>query len=165
MNRTIQSVSNPAFVSNFSLVYFDDSKRGELMNMSFRVLKDVNKAVVWTSIKAQNSNKRNEYDREIFKGQIDVCKASQGIIGNFITKLVSDNLAEHSNFRFKCPTKAGFYYFSNFPTITENALPPFMLKQVFENFVFFLKIQGKVPNNKQTVLLLSISISGVFQDE
>lgn len=162
MNRTIQSVSNPAIISNFSLVYFKDSKRGQLLNLTFRVLKDVNKAVAWITIKTQTNKKRNEYDREIFKGQIDVCKASQGIVGNFITKLVSDNLDEHSNFRFQCPTKAGFYYFTDFPAISENALPPFMAKHLFENFIFFMKIQGKLADNKPSILLLSISVSGVL---
>lgn len=134
------------------------------MNMTFTVLKDVNKAMVWITIKAQTNKKRNEYDREIFKGQIDVCKASQGIVGNFITKLVSDNLDEHSNFRFRCPTNAGFYYFTDFPTLTESALPAFMPRQLFGNFIFFMKIQGKLSDKQPYVMLLSLSVSGVFAE-
>lgn len=130
------------------------------MNLSYSVLKDIKKAMVHIIIKGQANKKLNSYDREIFKGQIDVCKASQGIVGNFITRMLSDNLGEHSNFKFSCPTKSGFYYFSNFPTLNENALPPFMPKELYGKFTIFTKVQGKMADTKPYVMLISISMFG-----
>lgn len=128
--------------------------------MSFNILKDVKRSMVHFTIKGQTIKKLDVYDREIFKGQIDACKASQGIVGNFITKMLTDNLGNHSNFKFMCPTKAGFYYFSNFPTLNENSLPPFMPKDLYGKFMIFSRVQGKMADNKPFVILISVSTYG-----
>jgi len=73
-------------------------------------------------------NKRTlEYDQLFMRGTIDSCKVQEGVIGNFIVKLIVDRLDKYSNYKFECPQKTGFYHVTNFP-IVENFddLPPFV---------------------------------------
>lgn len=149
---------NPAYISNFSLESFKDTSGDFLLNMTFTTLKEMKRGMMYIDLKKQTNDKRNEYDGNFFKGQIDVCKAAQGVIGNFFTKYVTDNLQNHSNFRFVCPTRARFYYFHNFPTLTPAAFPSFMIKSVVGKFLLIMKVQGKVTENKPAVMLFSASL-------
>lgn len=157
---TSQVASNPQFISELQIETFKSGDGNNRMNMSFNVLKDIKKAIAYITIKSQTNKKQNDYDREVFKGQIDFCKASQGIVGNFFTKMLSDGLGEHSNYQFMCATKARFYHFSNFPLVNENAFPSFMPKELYGRFVIFTKVQGKMSNNKPFVMLITINMFG-----
>lgn len=159
-NLTTQSVFNPTYISNFSMESFKKPSDVFFLSITFRNLKEMRKAMVYIDLKKQTNEKRDEYDCNFFKGQIDVCKAAQGAIGNFFTKFLTENLADHSNFRFVCPMKAALYYFRAFPTLTETAFPSFMSKSLVGKFLLTLKVQGKVVDNKPAVMLFSTSLYG-----
>ena len=111
------------------------------------------------SIKGKTEENLQEFDRLLFKGEIDVCKASKGIIGNFITSFLARNLQKHSNYQFGCPQKKEFIYAYDFPMSTDDDLPVYLLP-LRGKFLVSGRFKGKVANSKQVLSLGSVEIYG-----
>lgn len=64
---------------------------------------EVSKLVV-TFIFAVPKDKRDKnFEREIIKSTINVCKMFQGVMGDFMVKTIMDTLHKSANFELKCP--------------------------------------------------------------
>lgn len=94
-------------------------------NASGTLLVDLKKILIAFIIRVKSSPHRKEYDQLLFQGNVDTCKVSQGVLGNFLVKwfLSAD---QNSNFHFDCPMKKGFYYLYNLPNIDTSFLPAFI---------------------------------------
>lgn len=85
----------------------------------------------------------------------------QGIFGNFIIKVVSDNLEKYSNYRFDCPQKKGDFYVYNFPILDDKNFPPFLLRATGKVEVSSV-IKAKIENVKQTVHMFTLKFYGAI---
>ena len=103
--------------------------------------------------------KTQEYDFVLLKGEMDTCKASKGIMGNFITKLIAQHLEQYSNYRFLCPQKKGFLYAYNFPMVTDKDLPTYLLP-FRGKFAISGTFKAQVTKGKKLVELSSGTLFG-----
>lgn len=101
------------------------------------------------------------YDLNLFTGNIDVCNIGKGMRSNFIISMIYDNLKDHSNFKFECPTKKGFYYAANFPIMGDEYLPHFLIGQTGYWQVIW-RIKAKIQRSKSPVPLALVKYSGSY---
>lgn len=56
-------------------------------------------------LKSQKDKKDDAQSNLILKNNVDVCKALQGNIANFMTKVILETYKDSVNFPLKCPFK------------------------------------------------------------
>lgn len=93
-----------------------------------------------------------------FESQLDTCKISKGIFGNFIINMIADQLEEFSNFRFQCPQRPGYYYCANFPLTIDKYVPMYLMNKGFWEFSLYSKFKN--PKTKKMVVYLSVKVHG-----
>lgn len=155
----VQSNINPIYTSNFSFVTFNDSQGESRFNMSGYQKCDLLKVIVSGELVGKSNTTSKDYDQKLLNINVDTCKASKGIFGNFLVRMIADNLEKHSNYRFACPQKKNFFYATNFPVVDDKFFPSqlFRVQQFFRaSFIF----KGKLPNVKSLVHIFSVSIDG-----
>jgi prolipoprotein diacylglyceryltransferase len=115
------------------------------------------------SIKVKTPSARS-YDREIMKTTVDICRLQDGVIGNFIAKLVYETLQNLSNYNFECPVKKDVYYIRNFQVPT--SILPLRLYSVIlqgENFFnFTLIVKARIAKVKGLAQLWAANLYGSF---
>lgn len=127
--------------------------------MGGNIKQEFQKIKMFFEVKGKTDERRRDFDRVFLKGEIDFCKAAQGIIGNFITKLLIAKLSSYSNYRFSCPQTKGFFFAENFPLPTDNDLPVFLLP-FRGKFLVEAKAKAKILDQKFFVHLLSFDLYG-----
>lgn len=83
----------------------------------------------------------NNYDRELYKGNVDGCNISKRILGNVAIKLVAVNLEKYSNYKFICPQSKGLYYARNFPLMDAEIVK---IMSGIRNLQLCVIVKGKV---------------------
>ncbi|KAL7042088.1 hypothetical protein ACKWTF_001023 [Chironomus riparius] len=76
-----------------------------LINCRFEQFMDFEKEMFFITLKSQKSKSDDGYSNLIFKSTIDVCKLSQGVVANFLVKVVLETIKDHANFTVSCPFK------------------------------------------------------------
>lgn len=150
---------NPTVLSDFSLKVFNDSQGGfSRANLSTTLIVDVIKITTLVAMKVKTNEDSNEFDKVIFKGNIDTCKVSKGIFGNFFVQMIAENLDKHSNFSFECPQKKAFYHATNFP-VDAKYIPYYILgkPQIWE---VSATLKAKLANIKSMVHVVTVKIYG-----
>ena len=150
---------NTAYISDFKARIFNDSEGFPRINMSGNLLVDMQKVSIIFWLKGKTDQRVREYDRVYVSANIDTCKASQGVIANFIASNVLRYLKDYTNILLQCPFKRGFYYVKNFPMMTDRDLPKYNLPKI-GHFVFKSIINGRPVNGKKGVHLWSSEIFG-----
>lgn len=150
---------NPIYASNFSFVTFNDSQGDSRFNMSGYQTCDLLKVMNSGELVGKSNAASKDYDRKLLKINLNTCNVSKGLFGNFIIRMISDNLEKHSNYRFVCPQKKNFYYAINFPVVDDKYFPTQLLGHSFYWRVSFI-FKGKVPNVRSLVHLFSIRLDG-----
>lgn len=149
---------NPTYVSNCDVAVFNDSNHDSRLNFTFTLKKNVARMLVFISLKGQTGFNDKNFENEIFKGTIDSCSISKGMIEAIAMKAVYGHIEKYSNIAFECPQKAGDYQAYNFPMMEDNIFPTFItsmfLGRVNAQFVF----KGKLLKNKPMVSLFTFDI-------
>jgi hypothetical protein len=52
----------------------------------------------------KDRNDRN-YEKQIIKSSANFCKMTDGVLGNFLAKMIMENLHEFTDYELKCPFK------------------------------------------------------------
>jgi hypothetical protein len=105
--QSIQYTYNPLYGSNISMSVFNDSEGISRANCSAYLKVDVLRAIFLVDIYTQREGLK-EYDKLIFKSNIDSCNIKKGIIGKFFLQNLLDNHKNYTN--IPCPQKKGFLY-------------------------------------------------------
>lgn len=125
VSKSADTTYNEHLVENFEFKVFKNADGVSLHNASGTLLVELKKVLVTFVIKVKSSPGRKDYDQLLFQGNVDTCKVSQGVFGNFIIKAIVSS-ARETNFQFDCPMKKGFYYLYNLPNFDTSFIPPFI---------------------------------------
>lgn len=142
---------------------FNDTDGVSRMNSSAMQLMDFKKVFVHITVMGQSNEASRVYDVTYFKGTIDECNIARGVVGNFIIKMITENLEEYTNFRYVCPQKKGFYYFTNFPAPNDKNFPPFLYGKG-GSWEVVAVVRAKVENSKAMVHVITMKIYGVTRN-
>lgn len=110
------------------------------------------------TLSLQKSEKDNDYQNEILRSTINMCKLEDGVRGNFLTKMLMENFYNSSDFSLKCPMKPRTFSLWNFK-MSANAFPSYLLTNDFK-FMIDLKIQSKIPSVKGLVYFQTLKFFG-----
>ena len=156
----MEATHNTNLLENFTAYIFNDTiRRDPRLNISVTTLTEFQKILLYIEVTGKSDERRRDYDRMLFKGEIDSCKASKGIIGNFLTKLMIDTISNYSNFRFTCPLEKKVFYVNSFPLPTEKDLPIFLIP-LRGKFLCTVRLKVKLGKGKSLVPLITLNVYG-----
>lgn len=74
-------------------------------NFTFHLFKDIYLSIAYISLNIQDYDGDANYQKEIFKTTFNASKLMAGITGNFMTKILIDQVRETADFELKMPMK------------------------------------------------------------
>lgn len=125
--QTADWVTVPEFIGDYSVQLFNDTTGSSRFNLNGTLLTELAKVAVITTYAGKHNQKDKEFNKVFFNGTFDTCDVENAMKTNFILKTVVENLEEYSNYRFKCPQKAGIYHLTNFPAFSDQYMPHHLL--------------------------------------
>jgi hypothetical protein len=85
-----------------------------LFNITAYYAVDIIKMMVYTELNIQKDKNDRNYDRKLLKTSTNICKLSQGVLGDFIAKIIMKDIHEIIDFDLNCPFKKVRIKFSSF---------------------------------------------------
>lgn len=158
----MQYNADPSTQKDFSANVFNGSDNLPRFNLSTELLTDVIKSSTIFSFKSKSSRNVKDFDRTLLSGTIDTCKVSKGVIGNFIVRMIVDQLGKSSNFRFICPQSKGYYYVRNLG-FDVGFFPSFLIANNLQ-WEMNLLVRLKTPTSKRFVNTFNLKIIGSFDE-
>jgi hypothetical protein len=96
------ATSDPAF-ANFSSIIFRNERNESSINVSVDFFHDLSTIMIAFKLSVpKNDNDRN-YERVVIQSTLSVCKMLQGVMGDFLAKMIMENLKKYATFALKCP--------------------------------------------------------------
>lgn len=145
-------------MQNFKLTIFKTGIDDTMVNGSGTLLVDLKKISMTFIIKTKSSPEKRDYDKLLFQGNVDTCKISQGVIGNFIIKRIMTSALD-TNFHFDCPIKKGVYFLYNLPSMPTSFIPAFIPKYN-RTWELTLSAKTKLPKVASVLQLLFLKLYG-----
>jgi Protein of unknown function (DUF1091) len=103
------------------------------------------------------------YDKLLFRTDVDTCKIEQGAFGVFFGKALWDNIRKYSNLESICPFKKDLMFVNNLPIGDINTLPRFVTQKRDGNgrkWEATINFKAKVAKVKALVNYGSIVVTG-----
>jgi Protein of unknown function (DUF1091) len=98
------STASPTFIDfTYNIQKLDSNETAINVICYFAV--DILKLLTHFELNVQKDKNNQNYELQLPKTSTDVCKMTQGVIGNFLAKMIMHNVDEFINFEFKCPFK------------------------------------------------------------
>lgn len=153
--------SNPRIIRNYSLTLSPNSDGVLCVEMSGEFISQFSRTTIYMKGKKKSNPKSKSYDQEVISATVDACKIERGVRGNFLVKVILDQL-QGSTFRFDCVAKMG-------PFNTGQLLPPrddlvpYTLLGLTDDVIYweFTSVsKAKVKNTKGFTYLSTIRIEG-----
>ena len=104
MVENILSNVNPLY-ANFTYNIKKLSSGETAINISYYYAVDVFKNIIHVEINFQKDKNDRNYEKQILKSAINVCRMSEGTIGDFMAKMIMENIHQYMNFDLRCPFK------------------------------------------------------------
>jgi hypothetical protein len=73
------------------------------MNITYYYGADIIKEFMQFEIFAQKDKNDRNYERQLIKTTINVCKMVEGTLGDFVAKMIMEDLHNYIDFDLKCP--------------------------------------------------------------
>jgi hypothetical protein len=90
-------------VANFSAVITKNSNDDSVMNMTIDFSQEVSKMMVFFTFSIPKDKNDKNYERTLIKSNVNACRMISGIIGDFLTKMIMEDLHKYADFELKCP--------------------------------------------------------------
>lgn len=148
---------NPKYI-NTTLVLFRGSEGESIFNYSSDINVDLLRLIGTFSFSLQKTKDDNDYENEILRSTVNMCKLEDGVRGNFLTKMLMENFKNCADFSLKCPMQQRNISLTNFK-MSENSFPSYLLMTYFK-FMVQLKLQSKIPNVKSLVYFQTLKFYG-----
>lgn len=91
--------------ANFSSIISRNSKGDSIMNMTIDLAYEMSKMVIYFTFAVPKEKNDKNYERVIINSNVNVCKMVSGVVGDFLTKMIMDDLKNLTDFELKCPLK------------------------------------------------------------
>ncbi|CRL04969.1 CLUMA_CG018480, isoform A [Clunio marinus] len=162
---SVTYTSNPTYVSDFSVIIFNDTDGDTKSNMTVTQLEDMEKFIITIVLKQSSKKGMKDFDRELLRINADTCKLSQGSFKNYIVRNLFREFIEVSNLRFSCPQLKGTFYLRKF--LLPGSIPymdKFLRNTVNGYFEFTLLIRAK-PFKKKLTDGVCVKAYGIYTFE
>lgn len=156
----VKFVSNPQVMKNFSANLSENSNGIVCLNLSGFFIKEFSRATLYVRVNRKNSQKSPDYDEEVISTSIDTCKAGKGVMGNFIAKILLEQMREKSNYNFSCVTKPGPFYVNNFAPPQVSLLPTLVTIRPEVFWEFSILAKAKVKSTKTLAHFYTVRLEG-----
>jgi Protein of unknown function (DUF1091) len=150
--------ANPKFISNNEYALFNGSDGKARYNHSFSINSQLDRMLFLVRLNSQENIQDKDYNRELYKGTMDVCNVPGGIFGSFFALSVLPEVKKSSNFSFMCPLKPSFYHTTNIllpSTIGDVIIMPRRLK-----WKIIVLLRGKSSRVKSMMNIFTIKLYG-----
>lgn len=104
------------------------------------------------------TDQNNKDNDQTLRGTIDVCNVQKATFGNFVIKLIVENLETYSNYKFQCPVKKGYIYVYNLG-IDLKGFPSNVI-EFYRSWEITLVVKGKTANMKMLDKVITVKIRG-----
>jgi Protein of unknown function (DUF1091) len=153
--------SNLQYTKNLSAILFKDSDGIVCLNMSAFFPVEFLKLVFIVKINNKSSPKAKSYDQEIFSASFDTCKVEKGIFGNFIAKMMVEQMKDKSSFNFTCGYKSGPFYIKNLAPPRGDLIPVALIStNAVIHWELNCVLKAKVKSSKALVHAYSLKLQG-----
>lgn len=103
---------NPEYVNlTHSILQLDSGDTA--MNMSLYYAADIVKSIMLIEFNVQKDKTDRNYEKELIKSSTNICKMVQGVFGNFVTKMIMEDLNKFIDFDLTCPFKKVSFFFGH----------------------------------------------------
>ena len=124
-----------------------------VVNITVDINQDLTKVPIFVSFSIPNDPSDKSYQRNILKATFNLCRIVEGVAGDFVSKMLAEQLKKISNISLKCPIQKGTYNFINF-ALNDKYLPSYLFKGNIK-YLVDAKVMGKVQQRKNLVLLFT----------
>lgn len=150
------STSNPN-VGHINVTFNKNSLGQLLVNVQFEYYMDFNVAFSTYIINVPSHENDNDFQKEVLRSTINLCKIKKGVMGNFFIKLFLENFEKSSDYKMECPFKKGKSSIKNME-ITDKYIPTYLFQSI--KFIITVTTKVKTPNNKNLVHLYTVKAFG-----
>ena len=136
------------------MIAFNNSDGMSNINITFELLATLDKAIVTYVLKQKIS------DFIMWRGSIDTCVITQGILGRYILRSLQSNSKKYGNFSLNCPHRKGFYVIKNLPRVDEKnfaSIAPHTRKPWEIKFT----IKGKINKSSRYSEVVTFALQGL----
>lgn len=144
---------------NQTVFLFKGPNNETLLNYTSDTYVDVLKLIASISIAIAKDENDKEFQTQVMKSTLDLCKLSEGIRGNFLANVFLEYFHESSDYALSCPMKAGITNMWNFQ-VSDSFIPNYLLMGRSAKFLFVMNAKAKIPNVKKFVYWYSVKIIG-----
>jgi Protein of unknown function (DUF1091) len=159
---SVQFNSNPAQVTNMSMNVFNESDGMSKLNATGFITNDLLRIVISFVLNRKPDGKHN--DLLLLNTNFDTCKVQHGTLGNFMAKMLSDQMHQYSNYKFECPLKKGWYFINAFPINLAMDYIPRQLMGIYLGkrleWEASLSVKGKTSKSSSLVHIFTMKIHG-----
>lgn len=161
--HSVNFIANPIYITNMSFVVFNDTDGASRLNLTLLLTIDIPKVISYFTLSVKYDPNDQDYKRVVLKTSANHCKVGEGVLGNFLIKIVVKALENHSNFTYACPQRKGFYHLTNFKAPNINV--PHYLIGFNGNFELIITLKGKLASSKPLFQAVTMKLYGGLYDE
>lgn len=140
-------------------VNFSNSDTSLILNYEVTFLEEVLREQQRIKISGPKDNSDQNLSRLMFSTTVDTCNVSKGVLSNFVTKMMPQNILKIFNSNYTCPFPKNSKHKLVNCTITDKFIPPLPETK----FKFEIDLYGKIRGKKRWTYLYSAKAFGSFK--
>lgn len=145
-------------IQNFTFAVFNDTDYISKLNLSMSFEVKILKFIGYIDWKGSSQSRTKDYETTIIKQTVDTV-VSKGVLGNFLVKMIYDNIMKYSNYKFDCPQEKGHFYAYNYPIMDLKYIPSGFLGGI-KSWELNLVVKGKTAASKSLQQMFTLQFYG-----
>lgn len=154
----MKAFGNPQIVQDVSLTNEIDKHDVNLLSIMINFNFTFVAAFAFLELKMKKNPRNIEYDQQLLKRSVDICRLNEGIVSNYLLKPLFDSLGKNGNFMIKCPFGPAFYKLSKMK-VDDQIIPKVLMSQDLHLY-FESVIKVKMKGGKKLIHAFTMSITG-----
>lgn len=143
---------------NHSIILFQDSDGDMMFNYTTTSFIKVNKLYGTLTFSLPKDGKDTEFQNQILKTTIDLCKLRKGVRSNFIIKMLMENFYSDEKHFLQCPVPPGNGHIWNFK-LADEFIPSYLLISDIKYVVDFT-VRAKISKTTPWTYMYSVKFFG-----
>lgn len=74
-----------------------------MINCTIDLAYEISKVTVQFTVSTPKDKNDKNFERNLIKSNVNGCRLINGVVGDFLSKMIMSNLRNHSDFELKCP--------------------------------------------------------------
>jgi uncharacterized UPF0160 family protein len=81
------------------------------INITYYYAVDIVKMMIQFEFNVQKDKNDRNYERQLIKSNVNVCRMSQGVLGDFLAKMIMEDIHKFMDFDMMCPFRKVKYFY------------------------------------------------------